>query len=371
MSDKNDSTKLQALKILFTFAFIYVLGWFITRTSNVLGYFAIAGALAYVLNPGIETLVRRKVPRTVAIIGIFMLFFGGITLAVVLVIPEAKKEYDNLVTNMPVYFDAVKALWTRITKIAHDSNLPAAFESLPQKIAANFQTLVSSAGKTFFNGIFGFFSGLAALVIVPILVYYFLSDGKKMKEAVMFCVPPAYRDETKTVLDKINLALGGFLRGQLKLCLAMGVLTWFSLAFVARLDNALIFGLIAGVTEFIPYLGPILALIGPLIFATTISGSKVTIVLILFLVIQLLEGNVLAPKIIGKDVGMHPAFIVFVLMAAGQLAGIPGMISAIPAAVVLKVLFEHFYIEKIIIPATPQPEPLETEIPASPSDDQG
>lgn len=347
MSKENGSAQNTFFKILFILGLLYLIGWFVSKTTNALSYFAIAGAFAYILNPAIDGMAKLKIPRAMAIFLMFAVFFGGIGLAASIILPEAKKEFDYLVAHTPQYFETLKGLWERMVSLSRDAGLPVKIETLPEKIASNFQGAAAGAGKKVFAGLSGFFSGLAALVVIPILVYYFLSDGHKMKAGLMKCVPPQYREETDAVLLKINKALGGFMRGQVNLCVAMGILTWGSLA-VIGMEGAVIFGVVAGVTEFIPYLGPVLALIGPLLVATTISGKMTAIVLGLFLVIQLLEGNVLAPRILGKNVDMHPAFIVFILMASGELAGIPGMIAAMPVAVVLKVLFEHFYLGKVV-----------------------
>jgi len=127
----------------------------------------------------------------------------------------------------------------------------------------------------------------------------------------------------------------------------MGVLTFVTTLFVFP-KYSLVFGAIAGVTEFIPYAGPILALIGPLIVASFSASWKIAYVLVAFVVLQFLEGNILAPRVIGKDVGLHPALIIFALLAGGQIGGLVGMIAAIPMAVILKVLIQFFYADQYL-----------------------
>ncbi len=331
--------------------------WFFGRIGDIIGYFAAAGAIAYILNPAVEAITARRVPRSVAIMIMFLVLLGGITAAIMLIIPPAVNQFNMLADNIPRYFDSMKVLWEKVVSLSQSSNMPVSLEEFPQRLAGDMQNVIMNAGRNIFTNIAGFFSGLATLVIVPILVYYFLKDGPKVRGAFLSYIPARYRDETGELLSKMNVALGGFIRGQLKLCLAMGVLTFVSLIFLPGMEYELIFGLIAGITEFIPYLGPLLALIGPLIFATTVSWQLVSMVLLLFVVIQLIEGNLLAPRIIGKDVDMHPAMIMLVLMAGGRLGGIVGMIAAIPATVILKVLFDHFYVGKVIRPSEAAQEP--------------
>lgn len=325
--------------------------WVFGKISNIIGYFAAAGAIAYILNPAVEAMTSRRIPRPLAILIMFLVFTGGITGAIVMIIPSAVEQFNMLADNMPQYFESLKSLWDSAVSLSRNKDIPVSLEEFPQQVATDLQNFILEAGRSMYTNIAGFFSALATLVIVPILVYYFLKDGPQVRGAFLSYLPAQYRGETDQLLTKINTALGGFIRGQLKLCLVMGVLTFVSLIFLPGMKYELLFGIIAGVTEFIPYLGPILALIGPLIFATTVSWQLVVYVLVLFVFVQFLEGNVLAPRIIGKDIDMHPAMIVLVLMAGGQLGGIVGMIAAIPVTVILKVFFDHFYVGKVIRPS--------------------
>jgi len=346
---------------LFLLALIAAIVWVFIKIGTIVAYFAIAGAIAYVLNPAVEAMAGKKIPRGIAILIMFVFFLAIVVVGAIFIIPPASRQFNLLVENLPGYFDALKGLWERVVSLSKSADLPVKLETLPEQIAGDMQEVVASAGKSIFSSIGSFFSGLAAIVIIPILVYYFIKDGPMMRSALLKLMPAQYRDETDVLLTKANDALGGFIRGQLKLCLAMGVLTFLSLAFIPGMQYALLFGVIAGVTEFIPYLGPILALIGPLIFATTVSWKLVAIVCVLFVIIQFIEGNILAPRIIGKDVDMHPAFIMLVLMAGGNIGGIIGMIAAIPTAVILKVLFEHFYVGKVVVPSEREMEATESK----------
>lgn len=329
---------------LFWLAMIGVAIWAVAKVSTVIGYFALAGAAAYILNPAVEAMGRRKVPRWAAALIMFAVAGGVVALILVLVLPRAVHQFGNLIDNLPQYFETLQGFWDKGVKMAKSADLPFDVGSLPEKFAGNLQSVAAKAGKAAFSGIAGFFGTLAGLIIVPILVFYFLNDGPKIRKAFVETVPPPWRGQTTELMDRINTALGGFVRGQLKLCVWMGVLTFLAYLFIIP-QYSVVFGVIAGVTEFIPYLGPFLALLGPLIYASFTSWHLVLIVLVIFVVLQFFEGNVLAPRILGKDVGLHPTLIVFVLMAGGQFGGLIGMIAAVPAAVVLKVFYNYFYIE--------------------------
>jgi len=345
MVNQTEQTSSQRFwRILLYLALLGVLIWFVSRVSSILGYFALSGAIAYVLNPAVNWLSKKRIPRMVATLIIFTMFAAIVTLILILVIPPAYKQFEDLIKSFPKYAQIVQHLWLKLTKIARSSDMPLNIQSLPDKIAGNLQKVGERVGGAIFGGITGFLSKILTLIVVPILVFYFLSDGPMIRKSLIASVPPPMRPDTEELLSRINTALGGFIRGQLKLCAVMGITT-FAVYTPIMFKYSIIFGLIACVTEFIPYVGPILALIGPLIVASFLAPWKIFYVLIAFSVLQVLEGNILAPKIIGKDVDLHPAIIIFVFMCGGELGGLAGMVAAIPVAVIIKVLYHFFYTE--------------------------
>jgi predicted PurR-regulated permease PerM len=334
-------------KILFYLALLGLLVWFVSRVSTILGYFALSGAIAYLLNPAVEWLAKKRVPRMIATLLIFIVFASIVAAILIAVIPPALNQFEDLIKNFPKYTESLQALWAKVIRLAHSSNFPSNIQNLPDKFAENLQKVGENIGGTVFGSVIGFLSKIPTLIIVPILVFYFLSDGPSIRRSLIAAVPKPLRPDTEELLSRMNTGLGGFIRGQLKLCAVMGIST-FAVYSPVMFKYSIIFGLIACVTEFIPYVGPILALIGPLIVASFLAPWKVIYVLIAFAVLQVMEGNILAPKIIGKDVDLHPALIIFVLMCGGELGGLAGMIAAIPVAVIIKVLYHFFYTERYL-----------------------
>jgi len=344
--EKERSPYTNLIAYIAIIAALVVIGWFIKQVSSIITVFAISVAIAYIINPAVDFLAARRVPRALAIIGIFIIFIaiigGGVS---IIVLPKLATQFNDLIKNLPDYFASLSKIWERVLEFVRRTEIPESVKSIPAKMATNLQSVGTAAGKKIYTGIMGFFSKLPSLIIIPILVYYFLNDGHKMRRSIIASIPDTYRCEVKQLMDGINKALGGYIRGQLKLCLYMGILTWIALAIIG-VKYSLIFGFIAGTTEFIPYIGPILGIIGPLIFACFTHWTMIVKVLIVFAILQVLENNLIAPRVMSSDVGMHPALIIFILMAGGQVGGIVGMIAALPIAVILKVFYEHFYIKR-------------------------
>ena len=329
-------------------AALFVIGWLLTKVGNIITVFAISAAIAYIINPAVDFLEARRIPRPLAVVGMFLIFviviIGGIS---VFILPKLAAQFNDLLKNLPDYFASLSNIWERTAEFIRRTELPESMKTIPSKMAANLQSVGATVAKKTYTGTMEFFSKLPLVVLIPILVYYFLNDGHKMRRHITASIPEGCRSEMNQLIDRINKALGGYIRGQLKLCIYMGILTGVALAIIG-VNYSIVFGFIAGITEFIPYIGPVLGIIGPLIFACFIHWTMVLKVLVVFLILQILENNFLAPRVMSADVGMHPALIIFILMAGGQIGGIPGMIVALPTAVIIKVFYEHFYIDKYI-----------------------
>jgi predicted PurR-regulated permease PerM len=321
--------------------------WFLGKITFVMAYFGLAIVTTYMINPFVDALERRRVPRTLSILLIFVAFVVIVGSGTAFIVGKVQQEIVKLVDTVPQYQEAVMDLWRKVQGHYVWLKDQVWFDGFLQKATTTVQETGSRAATRMFQGVMSFFSVAMGLIVVPVLVFYFLKDDHVMRASFLRSLPAAWRDDTSEILDRINVAIGGFIRGQLKLCLAMGVITWAAMAMIG-LDYALIMGLIAGATEFIPYLGPILGIIMPVAVAAFEGPDKLALVGIAFVCLQVLEGNILAPRIMSGDVGIHPVLIIFVLMAGGQVGGITGMIIALPTAVILKVFYEHFYLARYI-----------------------
>ncbi len=320
---------------------------FLFKVRTVIGYFAAAAVLAYLLHPAVLWLSHRKIPLWAAALGSFAALGGLLALIIALAAPPAINQFRELGEKLPEYIESAGPAFEQAKAAVEAANLPFDMESVAKDAAESVKNKAAETASQVFKSVSGFFGAMAALVIIPILLFYFLADGPRLWKSVVSYIPPSSRPEFEHVMSRVNTAIGGFIRSQLKLCLIMGIMTTVAMM-IPFPKFALIFGLIAGITEFIPYVGPILALIGPLAIACFSPVWKLIYVLIAFLILQFLEGNVIAPKVIGKDVGLHPAVIIFALMCGGQVAGLAGMIAAIPVAVILKVLWQYFYVERYL-----------------------
>mgnify|MGYP002621689917 CR=1 FL=1 len=306
----------------------------------VLAPFLIALIISYVLNPVVNLLHARKVPRTAAVLLIYAVFFTALTVILVNLIPMLMKQLRELNEHLP-------GLTYRAQNLMEDmrdsgwmprsvrEGFNEAFRRLEEQIARTVGGVLESVDETV-NVLFVAF-------IVPFLVFYMLKDFQLLERTALKVVPEKHRRHTVKMLVDIDAALGSYIRGQLLVCLCVGVLAYLGYLLIGMPYALLLAGLVA-VFNVIPYLGPFFGAAPAIVAASTVSLKMMLLVAAVNLAVQILEGNVISPQVVGRSLHMHPLLIIFVLLVGGELAGIAGLILAVPAYAALKVVAQHLWI---------------------------
>ena len=183
------------------------------------------------------------------------------------------------------------------------------------------------------------------IVIIPLILFYLLRDIIIFKENLYNFVSKKNKEEFKKIIEKIDSIISGFIRGRLVICTIVGVIIGVGLYFL-NLKFAFIIGIISGVLNFIPYLGPIVGLFLALIFALGQPRWILLLIIILFVFANQVEAMYLNPTILGKELGLHPLTVIFSMLVCGQLLGILGVLIAVPLVAILKVLFIKYLIQE-------------------------
>ena len=344
--------KRKILPIVIGFLFIYLF-YLLSRKYNIITdmiyTIIISMVLAYLINPIVNYLERYKMKRGIAVLFIYAIVLGIILILSFIIVPKTGKEIRSLLKLLPNYFHSISQTIDNIYIKYYESidNMPNVFQGLDEIIISNVERLentISTSISKFIEGIIFTFSKIISLVLIPILTFYFIRDGKYFKEKIYLMIPKSYRKDVKGLILEIDKALGQFIRGRLLLALYVGIATTI-LLLLFKVDFALIIGLITGVADIIPYLGPFLGFLPAVFFAFLYSPIKALWVGVLFLGIQWVENNVLAPKIIGKSTGIHPVTILLALVIGGGIFGIMGMILSIPFIAILKIIYNYFVIK--------------------------
>lgn len=327
-----------------------VLVWLL---SSVLMPFVAGMVIAYLLDPLADWLERLGASRTLATtlltILFILLFLGGI----VLLVPVVTSQFRALADALPGF---IETAWSRFGPLVED--LRARFNlSTPDELQQALASYAGSVGEWAAGLLTGLASGGAALlnivsllVITPVVSFYLLRDWDRLVATVDGWLPRRHRDTIRGLLDEIDASIAGFLRGQVSVCVLLGVFYGLGLAALG-LTGGLLVGLLAGLVSFIPYVGSITGFIASIILAAVQFGLGDILMLGLtaglFFVGQFIEGNFLTPKLVGEKVGLHPVWVIFALLAGGSLFGFLGVMLAVPVAAAIAVLM-RFALQKYL-----------------------
>lgn len=314
----------------------------------VLAPFIIAMIISYVLNPVVTMLHERKVPRTIAVLLIYAVFCAVITVLLVNLIPMFISQVQELNRHVPELSMRAQNI---VTDINNTSLLPESFRGGINKMLLQMEKKVSESLLGFINNIGSVLNTVFVAFIIPFLAFYILKDFDVFERTVITYVPKSHRKNTVRLLKDIDSALGSYIRGQFLVCLIVGVLAYLGYLIIGMPYALLLAGIVA-ITNVIPYMGPFFGAAPAILMASTVSFKMVLLVAIVNTACQILEGNVISPQVVGRTLHMHPLLIIFALLVGGEVAGIVGMILAVPIFAACKVIVQHmfaYYVRRKII----------------------
>lgn len=303
----------------------------------------IAGlAIAYLLTPLTDRLEKLGLNRLVAALVIITVMVLAFVLLILLVAPILGGQLSSFIENIPGYVTKLRSLVT-------DPSSPWVQKLVGSGIA-NDKTIsdlvtqgagwLTSFLKSLWSGGRALVSLFSLIVITPVVAFYLIYDWHKMIRTVDSWIPLHQRDTVRALAREVDAAIAGFVRGQSAVCLILG--SFYAIALtLSGLNFGLLIGLISGLITFIPYVGSMTGLIlslGVAIAQFWPEYTPILIVLGIFLIGQFIEGNVLAPKLVGESVGLHPVWLIFALLAFGFLFGFVGLLVAVPLAATIGVL---------------------------------
>ncbi len=319
--------------------------WLLYLLSPILAPFMFAAILAYIFNPLVGWLEKKRVPRSLGAALALLLLIGLFTGLVLIIAPLVQRETQLFIAHVPGYVDWIKlnaAPWLQAhfgVDAAVDADQVKAFLADHLQNAGNLAAQLLPSLK---SGSLALVGIAANLLLVPVVFFYVLRDWDGMLVRSEQLIPRRWHALSTQIIKEIDCVLSEFLRGQISVMLLMAVYYVTALHF-AGLEFALPIGLVTGLLVFIPYLGIAvgisLALVATLMQFQGVGGLLP--VLIAFGIGQALEGMVVTPMLVGERIGLHPVAVIFALLAFGQLFGFFGVLLALPASAALLVGLRH------------------------------
>ena len=328
-------------------------GWLLYHLAPIITPFVISAGLAFLGDPLVDRLERLKffkwhIGRTVAVILVFVLISIGLFLALFFLVPLLREQVESLVENAPEMFDwtvgtALPWLQAKLGLSAFQLDAESLTEALKAYWKEVSTALLSVLGSVSRGGQ-AVLHWLMNLVLIPVVTFYLLRDWDQLVEGVRTLIPRKVEPVVSDLCRQIEDVLGAFIRGQLMVMIALGLIYFVGL-WALGLDLALIIGMGAGLLSIVPYLGTFVGVVAA-VAAAVFQFQDVlhtVLVLVVFGVGQSLEGMVLTPKLVGDRVGLHPVAVIFAVLAGGQLFGFLGILLALPVASALNVLVAYMH----------------------------
>lgn len=315
--------------------------------QDLLSTFVVSIILAYAFNPVINYLERKGIKRGRAVIIVYISLLAIIIILGVSVIPKSVREMKKLGTNFPYYVDELVKMVERFTSNLTNvvGELPPAFKGIEDSFlqeVKSLETIIGSSVKTFFTKIFDIASKAVSIVLTPILMYYFLVDKDDFKKMIEKAIPRKYKEDVLNLAKTIDGSLILFIRGRLIMSVYIAVATTI-LLLIMRVEFAFVIGFITGLFDIVPYIGPFIGYLPAVFFGALSSPTKAIWISIFFVLIQWIENNILAPVIIGDNMGFHPMVILLSIIIGGGVFGVFGMILSVPAVATIKIVVEYIY----------------------------
>ncbi|MCC5467710.1 AI-2E family transporter [Pelosinus baikalensis] len=329
-----------AIRITLIIVILICFLYFFWMVHNALYPFIIGLFLAYLLNPAVCYLERKNIGRLWAIIAVYIILFGVVIIGGSKLLALFIKELQSFALDLPFMIENINKLLTQMQSQYQNSALPYYLRIAIDNNLLLLENEMQEFMGQVVNFIIKIISHSIGLAISPILAFYLLHDWYKIKSEILALLPSGWRAELVLFFRDADKVLGGIIRGQLLVASIIGVFVTIGL-YLLQVKFALIIGILAALFDIIPYFGPIIGA-SPAVMLAILESPWLTIkVILLFFIIQQIEGNIIHPKIIGVNIGLHPLSVIFVVFVGGEVAGIIGMLLGVPVAAIGKVLVRH------------------------------
>ncbi len=328
--------KLIGLMALLLLVFVVVVA-----VENLLVSSLLAFVISYTLGPLVNHLERQRVSRGLATAAVFSLVGVSLVFVSLVLFPYLGSTLSGLQTDMPRFILGLGRFISEVEAKIHDIAGPL----IKLNVTANVETQLTQWTKDFFDHAPSFVKTLLTVMLLgPFLAFFMVKDGRAAVNLMLGLVPNQLFETALSLVHQINFQIGQFVRARILESLIVGLVTTGGLVLIS-FPYAILLGVVAGLTNFIPYLGPIMGAVPAFLIALVngYSGLEVLLVALVYIVAQAIDAGVLIPMMVARIVDLHPVTVIVVIIAGAQVMGILGMIISIPVASTLKVTVTTIY----------------------------
>ncbi|MBI5077693.1 AI-2E family transporter [Candidatus Falkowbacteria bacterium] len=327
-----------SIMTIIKFFLVVIALFFLYLIKEVLAILFISLIFASAVDSWVDKLEKIKFPRWLSILLIYIGLIIIVFFAVYILIPPITEQISQLANNFPSYTEKIGGAIESLKNYSADHGVLGELDNGISAIKDNLSQFLSSA----FSTVAGIFGGIVSFFVVLVITFYMTVEESAIKRTITFILPDKYQPFTLQLINKIQRKIGDWLKGQLLLSLIVGLLVYVGLL-ILGVNYALVLAVIAAVGEFVPYLGPCIAAVPAVFLTFTQSPIKGLFVLILYVIIQQIENQILVPKVMQKVVGLNPIISIVALLVGAKVAGIVGVILAIPVATAISVIANEIW----------------------------
>ena len=314
------------------------------RNIGFVALLLLAVVIAIAIMPVADAAERRRIPRAVTVLAVYIVGIGLLALLTALLVPVIADQGSRMIARWPAARQQVLDWVAKIKPVAGKLGWIESI-ALPE---VHLEQLAPVARELMQRSIWvtrGFFSGTATLIMLLFLSAYLVVDRRRISRGLLTFVPPGRREEVEHVGAVVLQRMGGYVRGQAMVSATIAALLSIGLALL-RFEAPLVVGITAGVLNMVPYLGSVVALLLALLIAVNQSLLMVIGVLAVFGAVQAVEGSVLSPYFLGREVDLHPLVVFTALIVGANLGGLMGVVLSVPLAAGLNALLQKVYVER-------------------------
>jgi predicted PurR-regulated permease PerM len=345
-------------------ALAVLIGLMLWAARKVLLPYVIGLVIAYLLLPIVNWLDRHmptrfkkwRIARALAIILTYFLAFAIVAGIIAFFVPIVVEQVQILIEYWPSLSESVED-WADRGLGWYANTVPTDWQEAVENTLKGLLNDILSALRdglvATFSTVFGTISYVIGLIVIPFWLFYILHDQSEVSTGLYNTLPRQLRDDIRCLLSLLDDVLSAYIRGQLLLCIFVGGMATIAL-WIIGVPFALLLGIVAGIFEALPYVGPILGAVPAVIVALLAEPSSALWVAFAFFIIQQVENLILVPRISGRSVKLHPALVMVVLVVGNELAGFVGMLIAVPVTAMLRDIFRYLYLRFLDEPLAPE-----------------
>jgi len=321
-----------SMGVVFRTTLLILAIWFLYMIREILALLFVAILIVTAIDPMVDFLQRKKIPRAVGVLLVYLLLFSIIGLSVSLLIPPLVSQFGDFSQKLPLFSQEISKTFSSVNNFfqMHDIALNTS------QTVENINNSLTNVPKAIFSETVNLVTNIISIIIVLVMAFYMTVKEDGIKKFIVSITPEKHREYSASLTERMEQKIGKWVQGQFFLMIIVFILDFIGLSIIG-IPYALVLALFAGVMEIIPYAGPIVSAIPGIILGLLISPLTGLATFLLYFFVQQFESHIIVPQVMKKAVGLNPIAVIVALLVGLKLGGVLGAILAIPLATVISV----------------------------------